>query len=387
MPETYFDKFFLNDLVINFISLLIILVFITIGHVRRMRQGYAESSNQLVALFFFIVQTSVDACLAGFGLANSDIFFAVRRLFILPGLLFVFLYFLEDYEDGNLQPQHKHAKTILLVVFALQMTLNVLWLVSLSSQGMIFRLPSSLDTLRNILFLVIVLGLAFVTWRGMSRLNTDVKSESRSALKRYTFLFLVLAIIPMLLIARGRLSLSDSQVGLFTSLGLMIIFTGATVIHAGSRREPDLLVTRVSLLISLALFLLLGLITYLVSNSLVSDSGVPSDPQVLARAMRPFLIVQAALVLVHLFVLPRILRLTLPEYKVEDQTPKTLTPRQREVMRLLADEKSNQQIALELNITVSTVKNHVTILMKTLEAPNRYRLGWIARSMLQKKEL
>ena len=83
MPDTYLDKFFLNDLVVNFISLLIILVFITIGHVRLMRQGYAESSKQLVALFFFIAQTSVDACLAGFGLANSDIFFAVRRLFIL----------------------------------------------------------------------------------------------------------------------------------------------------------------------------------------------------------------------------------------------------------------------------------------------------------------
>jgi DNA-binding CsgD family transcriptional regulator len=387
MPDMYFDKFFLNDLVINFISLLIILVLITIGHVSRMRQGYAESSKQLIALFFFIAQASVDACLAGFGLANSDISFAVRRLFILPGLLFVFLYFLEDYEDGSLWTQRKRTKTILYVVFALQMTLNVLWLISLLSQGRIFCLPSGLDALRNILFLVVVLGLAFVTWRGTTKPHADVKSESRSILKRYTVLFLVLAVIPLLMIVRGRLSLSNSQVGLFTSLGLMIIFTGATVIHAGSRREPDMLVTRVSLLISLALFLMLGLIAYLVSNSLVSDSGATPNPQVLARAMHPFLIVQAALVLVHLFVLPRILRLTLPEYKVEDQTSKALTPRQREVMRLLAADKSNQQIALELNITVSTVKNHVAILMKTFEALNRYKLGLIARNMLEKKEL
>jgi len=387
MPDTYSYKFFLNDLVINFISLLTMLVFITIGHVRRIRQGYAESSKQLYALFFFIAQTSVDACLAGFGLANSDIFFATRRLFILPGFLFVLLYFLEDYDDGRLQPEYKHAKMILFVVFGLQITLNVLWLVSLLSGGTIFRLPIILDTLRNILFLVIVLGLAFVTWRGMSRPNTDVKPESRSTLKRYTVLFTILTIIPILMIARDRLALSDSQVGLFTSLGSMIIFTTATVIHAGSRREPDLLITRVSLLISLALFLLLGLVVYLVSNSLTSDTGVPSNPQVLAHAMRPFLIVQAALVFVHLFILPRILRLTLPEYKVEDQTPKALTPRQREVMRLLAADKSNQQIALGLNITVSTVKNHVGILMKTFEASNRYQLGEIAREMLQKREL
>jgi len=101
------------------------------------------------------------------------------------------------------------------------------------------------------------------------------------------------------------------------------------------------------------------------------------------------LIVQAVLLLVHLFILPRILRLTLPEYKVEvqTQTPKVLTPRQREVMRLLAADKSNQQIATELNITVSTVKNHVAILMKTFDAPNRYQLGSIARTMLQKNEL
>jgi DNA-binding CsgD family transcriptional regulator len=188
-------------------------------------------------------------------------------------------------------------------------------------------------------------------------------------------------------IARDRLSLSDSQVGLFTSLGSMIIFTSATVIHAGLRKEQDLLISRVSLLISLALFLLLGLVAYLVSNSLGSDSGAPPDPQALARAMRPFLIVQVFLVFVHLFVLPRVLHLALPEYRVEDQIPKALTPRQREVMRLLAADKSNQQIALELNITVSTVKSHIAILMKTYEAPNRYQLGWIAREMLHKRAL
>jgi DNA-binding CsgD family transcriptional regulator len=387
MSDTYFDHFFLNDLVINFISLLIVLVFITIGHVRRMRQGYAESSKQLVALSFFIAQTCVDAILAGFGLANSDLFFAVRRLFLLPGFLFVFLYFLDDYKDGSFQHPHKHAKTILFAVFVMAMTLNALWLVSLFSRGKLFRLPLILDMLRNVLFLVFVLGLAFVTWRGMSNPVLDVKSESRSILMRYTVLFLILTIIPMLMLARDHLSLSDSQVGLFTSLGSIIIFTSATVIHAGSRREPDLLVTRVSLLISLALFLLLGLFVYLVSNSLVSNSSMASDPQTLAYAMRPFLIVQAALVFIHLFGLPRILRLTLPEFKVEDPMPKALTPRQREVMRLLAADKSNQQIAVDLNITVSTVKNHVAILMKTFESPNRYQLGGIARIMLQKKEL
>ena len=44
-----------------------------------------------------------------------------------------------------------------------------------------------------------------------------------------------------------------------------------------------------------------------------------------------------------------------------------LTARQTQVLRFIADGKSNKQIALELNISVKTVESHRTQLMDRLE--------------------
>ncbi len=48
-----------------------------------------------------------------------------------------------------------------------------------------------------------------------------------------------------------------------------------------------------------------------------------------------------------------------------------LTPREREVLRLLAQGKSNRQIAAELVITERTAKFHVSSILSKLEAANR----------------
>jgi DNA-binding NarL/FixJ family response regulator len=47
-------------------------------------------------------------------------------------------------------------------------------------------------------------------------------------------------------------------------------------------------------------------------------------------------------------------------------TPDTLTPRQREILQLIAEGKSTKQIALVLNISIKTVESHRAQLMRRL---------------------
>ncbi len=63
-----------------------------------------------------------------------------------------------------------------------------------------------------------------------------------------------------------------------------------------------------------------------------------------------------------------------------------LTGRQKEVMRLIAEGKSNKEIARDLVLAETTVKMHVTHIMRVLEVSNRTqavvkaeRLGWVDR--------
>ena len=48
----------------------------------------------------------------------------------------------------------------------------------------------------------------------------------------------------------------------------------------------------------------------------------------------------------------------------------SLTPRQREILRLVAEGQSTKQIALSLNISVKTVETHRAQLMDRLEIHN-----------------
>lgn len=55
-----------------------------------------------------------------------------------------------------------------------------------------------------------------------------------------------------------------------------------------------------------------------------------------------------------------------------------LTPRQREVLQLLATGMSNKQIARQLNMSDSTVRVHVTAILRTLNVSNRTQAGMAA---------
>jgi DNA-binding NarL/FixJ family response regulator len=61
-----------------------------------------------------------------------------------------------------------------------------------------------------------------------------------------------------------------------------------------------------------------------------------------------------------------------------------LSPRELDILRLIAAGESNQEIARHLDISLQTVKNHVATVMHKLGAPNRIRAvtyavrqGWI----------
>jgi DNA-binding NarL/FixJ family response regulator len=56
-----------------------------------------------------------------------------------------------------------------------------------------------------------------------------------------------------------------------------------------------------------------------------------------------------------------------------------LTPRQRNVLGLVAQGLSNKQVAYELSITEGTVKLHVNAILKTLGVSNRTSAALLAR--------
>lgn len=56
-------------------------------------------------------------------------------------------------------------------------------------------------------------------------------------------------------------------------------------------------------------------------------------------------------------------------------SPTALTPRQRDIARLVADGRTNRQIAQELVITVGTVANHVAQILGRLGLENRVQLA------------
>jgi DNA-binding NarL/FixJ family response regulator len=63
-----------------------------------------------------------------------------------------------------------------------------------------------------------------------------------------------------------------------------------------------------------------------------------------------------------------------------DRPPRfDLTPREVEVLYLLAEGASNLDISLKLYVSVSTVKTHISSLMRKLQCSNRTAAAKIAR--------
>ncbi|MGW8179243.1 MAG: response regulator [bacterium] len=64
--------------------------------------------------------------------------------------------------------------------------------------------------------------------------------------------------------------------------------------------------------------------------------------------------------------------------EVEKQQAIPLTDRELEVLRLIVDGATNRQIAVELHISIHTVKNHVHNILDKLEVDSRHEAGELA---------
>jgi two-component system response regulator NreC len=84
---------------------------------------------------------------------------------------------------------------------------------------------------------------------------------------------------------------------------------------------------------------------------------------------------------------PAITRYLLDDYlsgdsKKDEDDPKTLSPREREVLQLIAEGNTSREIAEILHLSVKTVQSHRTNLMKKLDLHDR---GELIKYAIQKK--
>ena len=73
------------------------------------------------------------------------------------------------------------------------------------------------------------------------------------------------------------------------------------------------------------------------------------------------------------------LRGFLPAHSIDDPTFAALTPRELELIELIAQGRDNTQIAAQLDLSVKTVRNHITSIFAKLEVDNRSRAIVLAR--------
>jgi DNA-binding NarL/FixJ family response regulator len=73
-----------------------------------------------------------------------------------------------------------------------------------------------------------------------------------------------------------------------------------------------------------------------------------------------------------------------PVQKTQSSTLAQLTPREQEVLQLIAGGSTNRDIAQQLSISEGTVKTHVAHLLNRLNLRNRSQLAIYAHSMLTK---
>ncbi len=67
----------------------------------------------------------------------------------------------------------------------------------------------------------------------------------------------------------------------------------------------------------------------------------------------------------------------------EAATPATLSPRQKEILQSVMSNRANKEIASQLNITVRTVKFHISSLLSKFGAENRSELARRATAFLR----
>jgi DNA-binding NarL/FixJ family response regulator len=74
---------------------------------------------------------------------------------------------------------------------------------------------------------------------------------------------------------------------------------------------------------------------------------------------------------------------SLAGFVLEDSEPSRLTPREREVLRLIARGYLYKEVGLELGISPKTVEHHVSAVLRKLQLTNRHQLSrWATQRRL-----
>jgi DNA-binding NarL/FixJ family response regulator len=116
------------------------------------------------------------------------------------------------------------------------------------------------------------------------------------------------------------------------------------------------------------------LTTYENREHLVQTVKVGADACVLKRSVGTELVAAIeAVVQGHRYVSPAVAGVLLEDYerRIEEGGEDLLTEREREVLQLVAEGKTNQAIAHQLVVSVKTVEGHRTKIMRKLGAHDR----------------
>ena len=101
------------------------------------------------------------------------------------------------------------------------------------------------------------------------------------------------------------------------------------------------------------------------------------------KSESPAVILQAVrLVLAGgVYVPPALLRNPAPAGTTNAQATTTLTPRQREVLRMVIEGRTNKEIARAFDLSEATVKSHVAAIFRALAVTNRTQAARAAQSL------
>lgn len=77
---------------------------------------------------------------------------------------------------------------------------------------------------------------------------------------------------------------------------------------------------------------------------------------------------------------PYLLDLAVPDEEKDEQEPVHITPREKQILGLIAEGKSNKQISSEILLSIETVKTHIKKIFSKLEVKNRLEAVVAARN-------
>lgn len=393
MQTAILFRFLFHDQAVGAISQLIILFFVVLGLYRRKRDGYFVPGDMLIAFELFAARAAVIVFLAGFQLINYQYYYAVQRIFTLPATIFLFMAIMK-YPAEQIAPEFHRERNAIFLVMGLEIVLNLGWLAS----GLIVpdaETPVWFDIIRNTL---LPLNMAWLAWLAHRRYRTFLQNGDEAAsvfMARNRWVFLVAVCITVVSVTRDWIRFSSEYHTLINIYGWMILYVAILLIFLVSQKNESSLLNRVFLIVPPFLFFAVSLTTLFFSLSVSAYHNNAQNLEEENVALRLILISEIALTVFLVLVLPRLLRAILPDkiakpadpVPVHHSVPVHLTSRQRVVMGLLAEDLSNKQIAIKLNITERTVKFHITSLMTEFGVHNRYELGRLARKMIEGKEL